>query len=307
MKKRIPLLAMLLSLLMPGLGQLYNGNLRRALAFYGVYILTTITVAATALSTLPQSLAGFVFLFAMGSLLSVWLWVAAAHAYVDARQTGLVALRPFNRWYVYGALVLLQAAVFATYWSLDLRARASVVAYEFPSVSMFPGLRVGDYLVAARGVFDKRMPVRGEMVVYRHPKANGVIYIKRVIGLPGDRVGMRNGRLQLNGAVVERQRIDSDPVIAAWKGQAGTVTYIERLPDGASYQIVELRDNGPFDNTPVYEVPADRVFVLGDNRDRSRDSRFMESHGLVPLDLVIEKPLFVFWSRDWGRIGTPVR
>lgn len=306
MKKRRPVVAFLLSFWLPGLGQLYNGALRRALALYGVYIVLIVAVAAVFVSTLPHSFAGFAVAYVLGGVLGVLPTTTGVEAFIDARKAGTVALKRFNRWYVYVALCVFQAAAYTAFYAIDLPARASFATYSIPNPSMLPNLRAGDYLVAAKGAYGERMPNRGEMVVFVHPRKPDLTFIERVVGLPGDRISIRNGRLNLNGVVVARQRIDADPAVPAARGAARGTIYIERLPTGARYRILEESDDSPLDNTPEYVVPEGHVFVLGDNRDRSIDSRMMDEIGFIPFEFLTEKPLFLYWSRYSGRMGSVI-
>ena len=242
----------------------------------------------------------------MGGILGVLPITTAVEAFIDARKAGTVALKRFNRWYVYGALCVFQGAAFIAFYAIDLPARASFATYSIPNPSMLPTLRVGDYLVAAKGTYGERMPNRGEMVVFVHPRKPDLTFINRVVGLPGDRISIRNGRLNLNGVVVARQRIDADPAVPAARGNARGTIYIERLPTGARYRILEESDDSPQDNTPEYFVPKGHVFVLGDNRDRSADSRMMNEIGFIPFEFLTEEPLFLYWSQYSGRMGSVI-
>jgi signal peptidase I len=107
-------------------------------------------------------------------------------------------------------------------------------------------------------------------------------YIKRVIGLPGDKIQMKQGRLYINDAIVPREKIGQGTDTDSY-GQTVPVTiYKETLPNGVTHTIQEISDDGPLDNTGVYQVPAGHYFMMGDNRDRSQDSRVLEAVGYVP-------------------------
>lgn len=174
--------------------------------------------------------------------------------------------------------------------------------FTVPSASMLPTYPVGTYILASRletgfsrYTFDlfalplaHRWPHydvrRGDVVVFRHPSHHDVFYVKRIIGLPGDTVAMAQGRLILNGTPVPRERGLS--VVVDHAGEKTTATaYTETLPEGASHQIIETsEDTGPLDNTQLFKVPLDHIFVMGDNRDNSNDSRM--DIGFVPMDLI---------------------
>ena len=177
--------------------------------------------------------------------------------------------------------------------------------YDIPSGSMFPNLRVGDHMFALANVYTNEVPPRGQIVVFKYPPDRTTDYVKRVVGLPGDHVQLRAGRLYINDQLVPREPVaDSD--IASPYGNPIKL-YRETLPGGTSYLIAEDSDDGPSDNTEVFAVPAGTVFMLGDNRDHSADSRISTGVGYVPLALLHDKPLFVFWSTDLKRIGARIR
>lgn len=213
--------------------------------------------------------------------------------------------------------------------------------FFIPSESMMPRLLVGDYLIVSKWPFGysryslpgswplgggrlfAHLPERGDVVVFKTPQDNRTDYVKRVIGLPGDTIQMRDGIVILNGLPIPKQRVD-DLVASATPGQpclSSTETlchfprYRETLPNGRSYEVLDLRlQDG--DNTRAFSVPADHLFLMGDNRDNSEDSRIALAQGgvgYVPLDNVIGRAQLMFYSWDangdwahkirWNRIG----
>jgi signal peptidase I len=184
--------------------------------------------------------------------------------------------------------------------------------FNIPSGSMKATLLVGDYLFVSKysygyshyslpfspALFTGRifasMPKRGDVVVFRLPKDDSTDYIKRVIGLPGDHIQMIKGVLYINGQAVKRERVDD-----FFDDEAGgerVKRWRETLPEGVSYQTLDLQENGALDDTSEYVVPPGHYFMMGDNRDNSTDSRVLSAVGYVPFENLIGKAQIVWWS-----------
>jgi signal peptidase I len=177
--------------------------------------------------------------------------------------------------------------------------------FSISSTSTMPGLMQGDWVMTDIRP-GEMIPEHGEMIVFKYPKDPKVEYLKRVVGVPGDRVQLKKGILHLNGQAAARDFIgewsftedSSKPVSTPFK------RYKETLPGGRSYEVLGLKpDDDPAENTVEYVVPQASVFVLGDNRDNSMDSRFFS---YVPVSYVIGRPGTVYWSRDVSRLFTRV-
>jgi len=209
--------------------------------------------------------------------------------------------------------------------------------FSIPSGSMLPTLYIGDYLAVAKwpygysrysfpfafppfdGRIFGRLPHRGDVVVFRHPDENADL-IKRVIGIPGDMVAVHGGKLILNGRPVPRQPLPAAkvavsanspcrtvppaaPTVAMASGHAYCLyhAYRETLPGGPSYTVLDQLEAGPADEFPATQVPAGHVFLMGDNRDDSLDSRFGAYEGgigMVPNEQLIGRAMVTFWSTD---------
>lgn len=185
--------------------------------------------------------------------------------------------------------------------------------FSIPTASMQSTLMIGDYFIASKFTwgfgkysfpialpFNGRFlgfgePQRGEIAVFRN-EITGEDYIKRIIGLPGDRIQMQDGRLYINGTIVERELVGPEQDTDSNSTTAPVTVYLETLPNGVSHTIQEITDDGPLDDTAEYLVPAGHYFMMGDNRDRSQDSRVLNLVGYVPFDAFIGKAEARFFS-----------
>lgn len=246
-------------------------------------------------------------------------------------DTNALAEEPLERhesWGSFAAFVFKLALVVLLF-------RSFVFApFSIPSESMLPRLWNGDYLLAAKwpygiskyslpfelplipGRILARQPERGDVVIFKHP-IDGSDYIKRVIGLPGDSVAMVDGQLMLNGQAVRKERMEDFVVPASantgcaaaaareMEASGRTVCryarFRETLPSGKSYEVLDFGDR-PVDNTRAIIVPEGRLFVMGDNRDNSQDSRFEATPGggvgLVPQGMLVGRATIIMWSTD---------
>jgi signal peptidase I len=227
-----------------------------------------------------------------------------------------------------------RTVVYAVLIAVVVRTFA-IEPFNIPSGSMIPTLLVGDYLFVSKysygyskhsfpfslGFFPGRIfgkePERGDVAVFKYPGDQGqgmnrTDYIKRIVGLPGDRIRVVDGILHINGKPVERIRIGDYVQGGAGGGYKTGTLYVEVLPNGRRHEIIESSDNLPSDNTPEFLVPADSYFMMGDNRDDSLDSRtrllVRDANGMtseraqhgwyVPAENLVGRAEFIFFSHD---------
>ena len=140
-------------------------------------------------------------------------------------------------------------------------------------------------------------PKRGDVVVFKTPSDNRTDYIKRLIGLPGDQIQFIDSNLYINNSEVLKSKISKNDIIYCGSKNINVFTFEELLPNGKKHISVYLKDF-PFQNSDLYEVPLNHYFFLGDNRDCSKDSRFLTSVGYVHKDNLVGKAQFIFFSSD---------
>ncbi len=214
-----------------------------------------------------------------------------------------------------GALMeTVKTVVYAGLIALGIRTFA-FEPFNIPSSSMVPTLLVGDYLFVSKysygysryslpwapPLFSGRIfgaePRRGDVAVFKLPRDPSIDYIKRIIGLPGDRIQVREGRLYINGTEAPRAP-DGDYTVGG-DGPAMIVKrFIETLPNGVRHDILKATDEGSANNTQEYLVPPGHVFAMGDNRDNSEDSRFLNAVGFIPIENLVGRAEFIFFSVD---------
>ena len=187
--------------------------------------------------------------------------------------------------------------------------------FNIPSGSMFPTLLVGDYVFVSKYAYGyskysvpfspdiatgriwEGSPERGDVAVFRKPSDTSIDYIKRIIGLPGDTIQVRNGILYLNGEAVKREQTGNFDINQGSGQPYMAPVYRETLPSGKSYLTLDYRTQS-LDNTQVYKVPAGHYFAMGDNRDNSQDSRVLSVVGYIPAENLVGRAEVIFFSLD---------
>jgi len=190
--------------------------------------------------------------------------------------------------------------------------------FNIPSGSMKPNLLVGDFIFVSKysygfskhslpfsiplipGKIFSNTPERGDVVVFKTPENNRTDYIKRVIGLPGDKIEIKNGIIFINGSEILRKKLN-DFLDTDNKTSNKRVRMYNEYFFNKEINILDITDNGIADNTQLFNVPENHFFVMGDNRDNSQDSRFISTVGFIPYENLVGKAQFIFFSLENAR------
>lgn len=285
-KDRRPWVAVILTLVLsPVLGMCYLGKGRWALGYLLLMVLTFSLLPVVAhFGLLPigveKSISYSIYLINT---------VGAVHGYRSAaRAYPFVPQAWFARWY---ALLL--------FWALPVALAITIRGFlwepfNMPSASMEPSLKVGDHFFVAKYAYREVEPRRGDVVVFLLPQDTVTAYVKRLVGLPGDRIQMKAGSLYINGEKMPLAEVDQ-PV------DEDGERYRETLPEDRSYLIRDMAEHTPLDDTDIFEVPPGHFFFLGDNRDNSIDSRVTGHVGYVPRDNLIGPVTLIYWNSEAQR------
>jgi signal peptidase I len=265
-KKRNPFLAGIATFGAFGLGQLYNGKARKAVV---AYLLWLATAAIGIVLPLSASFNWLLIFFSLPLLLGLLLIIDAIR---DARAVGQITLHRYNRWYIYLGIILVQSLIVAPLQAKLIKS--STAAYGIPTRSMEPTIKVGEKLIADGKLYKKMLPQRGDLLIFQYPKNESSPMIKRLIGLPGEKVEIKGRTVYINDQPLEenyKQHIDPASINEHY---------------------------GP------YLIPQGKYFVMGDNRDNSMDSRFW---GYIRRDQLLGQARYLYWSKDLSRIGESLK
>jgi signal peptidase I len=298
--RRIPWVALALSFLSAGVGHIYCGRIAKGLPLYFAWLIVPLCVTAAALA--PPSVASLVLLVALPVLAVVIVYFyAALDALRLAHEIGSeYTLRDYNRAAVYWLLILVQII-----YPIALMASVRGLVYEafvVPADSMSPTILNGDRILARKLLPPHYFPDRGDLIVFRNPQSTGgTTFVKRVVAVAGDHVQIDGTRLLINGKELERDRVPEESVRILGEDVTGEVSY--EVNSGQRYLVAyeEASDETGAKRQFEITVPERHIFVLGDNRDRSNDSR---SFGAIPIGDVIGYVDYIYWpAESWTRFG----
>lgn len=294
---RFPWVALALSFLSSGVGHIYCGRIAKGLVFYSAKILLPLACLLAAFAQPSNGVFLGLILAPMAATALIFFY-AAFDAHAIAKRIGPdYQLKQFNRTSLYWALILAQLAILVVLtWGIREHAYE---AFVIPTSSMSPNILVGDRILVNKRPFRDGFPKRGDLVVFRAPPLEpSQAWIKRVIGVAGDEIVINGRNVEVNGQ--ELKRTATENVAAMSKQIKGQVHYESHA--GRSYRVLAGND-APRSNMNEIKVtvPERRIFVMGDNRDRSRDSR---EFGSIDVGNIIGCVDYIYFPAEtWSRLG----
>jgi len=299
-KRRKPLTAVVLSLIMPGLGHIYCGRIVKGiiLAFLSS-ILIPVTFATLSVSHSTVRIA--IIIATLFASLVVWLVAIIDSWYTARHTTDSYTLKDYNRWYVYIILILMSTGN-STQISFNVRSNL-VEAFRVPVASNYPTIVPNDRFLANKRAYKTSDPKKGDLIVFLNPKNRRINYIKRVVAIAGDTVEIKDGQLYVNDQKLQRRMLPQstlDNIRIKVIGEPLEGDVFEEINGDAKYKIFLAEHKTPGDFAKI-TVPEHHCFVLGDNRNLSRDSRHF---GPIPLVTIKGRADYLYWpAKDWSRFG----
>lgn len=284
-KKRKPFSSLLLSII-PGLGQIYNGQPRKGLVFLTIDLLVPI---AFGLAGILNKLNGLVILLVFSLSFIIY---RMADGFIQAKKLNNYELKSYNKWYVYLSFAIALCIV-RTF--LDLPASTGIQTFKIPTPSMNPTMQPGDRVVANLGYYDNRPIQQGDIVVFNSPQ--GGIWTFRVVGLPSDSIEINDGKVyvnnQLNELTATGEYVIDDHDVVQFQEKLNLTKTIKTL----RFKKVMMTDTRTFDKV---RVPENEYFLMGDNRDNALDSRFI---GTIKKDDILGRVIYSYWGNTSDRIN----
>jgi len=292
-------LAGLLSFFVPGLGQVYNGQETKGLFFYfllsmweGLFL--SLFFYLLKLPITPMNI-GIICLLAFVSIIP-WLLIIFESIRTAKRISGAYTLKRYNKWYIYLLLILIvQFVDYST--ETMIKENIFIKAYKIPAGSMKPTLMIGDHLLCDLTYYQTNNPARGDIIIFKYPQDENKDFVKRIIGIPGDTIQIKNDDLYVNNKKLAHKYIEK------YKDNRIEADRYQETLGNINYQILDVFQKHEYFGPIV--VPEDEYFVMGDNRDNSRDSRYW---GTVKRRKIHGKAIFIYFSWDkeipiWNILG----
>lgn len=287
---RKPLVAFLLSVFFNGLGQIYNGQLKKGIVFF---VLPYIILVVISSFKLCNSFSGFVIAAVLLSGLKIYTIIDAVSV---AKKLKLYVLKKYNTWYFH---LFIAFTILFVSLILNIQTILGGQTFILPTTSNYPTTLVGDRVYVNLNAYKESKINYGDMVVFNSPQAE--VWTFRVIGIPGDKIETKNRELLINGkkikVIYEKESID---------GNYEVRQLLEELPNGFKHNIYRYKNamDSSILDIPEIIVPSDSYYLLGDNRDNAYDSRYF---GTVKKEDIFAQMMYVFWSSNFDRIGFDFR
>ena len=299
-ERRLPWVALALSFLSIGVGHIYCGRIAKGLVLYFAWFAVPVLGLVAAVLPISSLTLLACILVPVTSIFAIYLYAAFDAYFLAKRSTPHYKLQDYNRAGIYGLLILVQLACPV---ALTAGMREFVFeAFYIPTRSMNPSILQGDRVLVNKLIARKRFPERGDLIVFYNPGSEGgIVFIMRVVALAGDTVVIHGEHVEINGRRLQRDRIPPEALRSIQNQLSGNAYYESNA--GRRYKVGYGDSSGeePTRGRFEFTVPDRSVFVLGDNRDRSRDSRYF---GAVHIGDVIGYVQYIFFPAEtWSRFG----
>jgi signal peptidase I len=283
-------IAFLLSLVLPGLGQIYNGQLKKGILFFGLYLLNPLLFGISRGATYFY---GYVFLFLIELIIRAYILFDAIK---NAKRKKFYIPKSYNTWYYQLSIAILMGIVL---WVYDTKSILGIQSFHIPTPSSQPTIQIGDRLIADMQAYKKTQPNYGDIVVFK--KENDQIYAFRIVGLPKDTVDLVDNIVTIN-----RKQSKSTFIKETTSEEFQVTEFEEEFPNGQKHKIYKSKQ--PFDTTKSNMqdiiVPDNSYYLLGDNRDNAADSRY---DGFVNKSKIVGRIVFSYWGQSTDRINLNFR
>lgn len=289
-KPRNAFIAFLLSLVLPGLGQVYNGQLKKGILFFGIYLLNPLLFGISRGATYFY---GYVFLLVIGLIIRFFSIIDAIK---NAKKQKFYIPKKYNTWYYQLSIAIVMVIILCL---SDTNSILGIQSFHIPTPSNQPTIQIGDRLIADMKAYKSAPPHYGDLVVFK--KDNNQIYTFRIVGLPKDTLAVVDNIVTING-----KKSKSTFIKETTSDQFQVSEFEEEFPNGQKHTIYKSQQ--PFDTTKSnitnIVVPANTYYLLGDNRDYAVDSRYV---GFVNKNKILGRIVYSYWGASTDRINLDFR
>lgn len=290
-KKRNPVIASIFSFLLPGFGQIYNGQFKKGFFFF------FLTLFFPFMFGLTKSFTYFYGLIALSIIEISLRLIALIDAFINANSQKDYVLKKYNTWYYHLIIAIGMVAISILY---DTPARLGAETFKIPTTSNQPTINYGDWVVGDTKAYINNSPEYGDIVAFNN-MYDGQIYCYRIIGLPNDIINIKNHNVTIN-----QKECSTKYIGKAFSDNTETLEFEEELPNGHKHKFykLQLALDSTIANIDSIFVPSDCYFLLGDNRDNAMDSRYI---GFVNKENIIGRIVYSYWGKTKDRININFR